>query len=232
MGTIFGLGTHLHPNVEHGIGTPTIYRTTGGYLSHYLFPWSSRRRPAAIGRLLLLSSVPSPSLVTSANTGQVSKQFYDLTYDHAIWKTLYTNARLPRPPGPFPSQTIQFLERTLVQSERLAHSWTTQPMGAISSIESGYTHFPVPPKIIYGKWLVSCESSSKFVVHDLDSKAGPHSYQFLWESASLIYSWDACPVVSTSGLFIHVVFCTIIDELLSWSVSSFTCGVHAFHVCL
>lgn len=219
------------PNVvEHGI--PTMHPTIGGYLSRPLFPWSSRRHPAASGKPRFLSSVPSRSLVTSANTGQVSKQFYDLTSDHAIWKTLYTNARLPRPPGPFPSQTIQFLEHTLVQSERLAHSWTTQPMGDISSVGSGYTHFPVAPKIIYGKWLVGCDSSSKFVVHDLDSKAGPHSYQFLWESASPIYSWDACSVVSTNGLLIHVVFCTLIHELVTWSASSFTCDVHAFHVCL
>ncbi|KAF8123242.1 hypothetical protein EV363DRAFT_1356662 [Boletus edulis] len=42
----------------------------------------------------------------------ISKQFHDLSYDRALWRTLYRNARLPRPPGPFLSQSIQFFEHT------------------------------------------------------------------------------------------------------------------------
>ncbi|KAF8553689.1 hypothetical protein OG21DRAFT_1497572 [Imleria badia] len=152
----------------------------------------------------------------------VSKQFYDLTYDLAIWKTLYTNARLPRPPGPFPSQTLQFLERTLVQSEWLAHSWTTQPMGDISSVGIRIPGASDPPIIIYGKWLIGCESSSKFVAHNLDSNAEPHSAQLLWESASPINTWDACSVVFAGGLHIHGLFRIATDALSEpWKLLEF-----------
>ena len=160
-------------------------------------------------------------------TVQVSKQLHDLTYDLTIWRALYTNARLPRPPGPFPSQTLQFLERTLVQSERLAHSWTTQPMEDVSSVGIRIPGTSDPPIILYGRWLIGCESSSKFVVHDLDSNVGPHSHQLLWESASPINSWEACSVVSTGGLLILVLFRIATNEpSVPWSVSSFILGIH------
>jgi hypothetical protein len=97
-------------------------------------------------------------------------------------------------------------------------------MGDISTVGARHPG----SKIIYGKWFVGCDSSN-FVVRDLDSNAGLHSYQLLWESVSPIHSWDACSVVSTSGLLIHVVFCTR-SQLGPWSASSFTRDVHAVHV--
>ena len=160
---------------------------------------------------------------------QVSKQFYDLTYDHPTWRMLYKNARLPRPPGPFPSQSVQFLEHTLIESERLAHSWTTQPMRDISTAGTHHRE----SIIMYGKWLVSCEMlSGKFLVRDLDSNAGPQSHQLLWESAFPIHSWNAGSVVSARGLLICVVFLpeSASELCRSWFASSFTSDVHAFHV--
>ncbi|KAF9222220.1 hypothetical protein BS17DRAFT_768166 [Gyrodon lividus] len=65
---------------------------------------------------------------------RISKQFRDITYDATIWKTVYANACLPRPPGPFPSQSSQFLEHTLVQSEQLAKTWTSHPIKIISRV--------------------------------------------------------------------------------------------------
>ena len=199
-------------------------------MSHHLFPYSSRRHPAASSKpvlfpLIFRSVVP---LVLRA-TRQVSKQFCSLAYDHPTWRTLYRNACLPRPPGPFPSQSVQFLERTLVESERLAHSWTTQPMRDVSTAGTRHRR----SIIMYGKWLISCEKlSGKFVVHDLDSNAGPQSHQLLWESALPICSWNAGSVVSARGLLIYVVFVPQgASELYpSWSASSFTSDVHVFHV--
>ena len=106
---------------------------------------------------------------------QVSKQFHDLTCDPAIWKTLYANARLPHPPGPFPCQTIRFLEHTLVESEWLANWWTSRPMREISREGIHYAECLIcAPKIFYGRWLIRSEAPRKLVVHDLDSTAWPH----------------------------------------------------------
>lgn len=142
---------------------------------------------------------------------------------------LYTNVRFPRPAGPFPSQSIQFLERTLVRSERLTRSWTTQPMEDISTIRMPGL-LSKPPKMVFGKWLIFCESSIKFVAYDLDSGTVSHSnYQLLWESVSPIFSWDACPVVTTNGLLIYVVF-RVATMSVPWFASSLTHGVHAFRI--
>jgi hypothetical protein len=100
-------------------------------------------------------------------------------------------------------------------------------MEDISSVEIQYA----TSKVIHGKWLVGCESSSKFVVHDLDSNTGLHSagsvgIRFLDPFVG------GRSVVSTSGLLMHVVFCTTMDEFVPWSASSFTLtsSVRAFHV--
>ena len=104
----------------------------------------------------------------------VSKQFHSITYIPTMWRILYTNAPLPRPPGPFPFQSSRYLEDTLLRSELLAQSWTTRPMQDISSVE-----IPIDPgkhrgrlrgpKLLCGRWCISCESSRKFVFRDLDS---------------------------------------------------------------
>ncbi|KAG6374522.1 hypothetical protein JVT61DRAFT_4570 [Boletus reticuloceps] len=155
----------------------------------------------------------------------VSKQFRDISYDRAIWTTLYRNAPLPRPPGPFPSQTVQFLERTLVQSERLAHSWTTQPMEEISSVgirPHGALDFYA---IVYGRWLIGCERYSKVKIVAYDLEAGSHPYQVLWEHY-MHYSCDACPVVSSSGPLVHVLFTA---DSSSWKLLEFRVNGNSFH---
>ncbi|KAF8141945.1 hypothetical protein EV363DRAFT_39665 [Boletus edulis] len=58
---------------------------------------------------------------------RVSKQFHAINNDSTLWRTVYAGAHLPRPPGPFPWQSTDFLRRTLVQSARLAQRWTSQP---------------------------------------------------------------------------------------------------------
>lgn len=120
-----------------------------------------------------------------------------------IWKTIYANARLPRPPGPFPFQSTRFLEQTLLRSERLGEYWTTQPIQAVSSTQIrlvgpslGY------PRILGGKWLLTFESFKQIVLHDVETR----SRQVVWEDTGLITSWDACSVMSDGGLLIYVVF--------------------------
>ncbi|KAG9310817.1 hypothetical protein JVU11DRAFT_8670 [Chiua virens] len=137
----------------------------------------------------------------------VSKQFRDITYTPSLWRTLYANARLPRPPGPFYSQSVHLLERTLVKSERLAQSWTAQPMEYTSSSEVPLRRSPTSLRIINNQWLVGCETlTRRFVVYDLDVKAGADSQKILWEHNELIIDWDVCPVTSAEGLVLCIVF--------------------------
>ncbi|KAF8430978.1 hypothetical protein L210DRAFT_3561275 [Boletus edulis BED1] len=162
----------------------------------------------------------------------ISNQFYDITYDRAIWTSFYRNARLPRPPGPFPSQAIQFLDHTLVQSERLAHSWTTQPMEDISSVAIR-TDIQILDfyAIVYGKWFIGCERfhTVKVVAYDLDSDAGSHPYQLLWEYDVPKGFCDACPVVSSSGLLIHVLFNEYTADGQSWKLLEFRVDGNSLH---
>lgn len=120
-----------------------------------------------------------------------------------IWKIIYANARVPRPPGPFPSQSTRFLEQTLIRSELLAESWATQPIKAVSSTQirlegSALGH----PRIIGGRWLLTFESYRQIVLHNIET----HSRQVLWEDTGLITCWDVCSVMSASGLLVYVVF--------------------------
>jgi hypothetical protein len=76
-------------------------------------------------------SLPSVSRITSFRQRvrspfrQVSKWFQAITRDREIWKVLYSNAPVARPPGPFPSQSTTSLERALVDhavsTSRVAH---------------------------------------------------------------------------------------------------------------
>ncbi|KAF9236737.1 hypothetical protein BU15DRAFT_76698 [Melanogaster broomeanus] len=101
----------------------------------------------------------SPRDIVRARRLGVSKQLHDVTYDSEIWKTVYANwsTRLPLPPGPFPSQSTQFLEHALVQSERLAQTWTSQPVKTISRVlplePDILPQDPVLWTVIRGRWL-------------------------------------------------------------------------------
>lgn len=118
-----------------------------------------------------------------------------------VWKTIYANARLPRPPGPFPSQSTRFLEQTLIRSERLADCWTTRPIQAVSSTRIRLGGSPLGhPRIIGGKWLLTFESYKQIVFYDVET----HYRQVLWEDTGSITSWDVCSVMSAGGPLVYV----------------------------
>lgn len=118
-----------------------------------------------------------------------------------LWKALYVSAPFPRPPGPSPSQSAASLERTLVKSAQLAKSWTTRPMRDISLVRIKLEgESTMPPKLICGRWLVSCKRLRRFVLHDVDAGAETHPRQVLWEHEKpVVSSWDVCSMTSTEG---------------------------------
>lgn len=132
-------------------------------------------------------------------TAQVSKWFSAITYDHSIWRCLYASSCLPRPPGPFSFQSTAYLEQALVRAERLAQSWTTQPMRDASYIELQIEQQPRSHiELLGGRWIIGCESRSRFVLHDINIK--PESQrQVIWEQEELVVNWKVCSVASKEG---------------------------------
>jgi hypothetical protein len=116
---------------------------------------------------------------------QVSKWFQAITHDREIWKVLYANASFVRPPGPFPSQSTASLERTLVRSTRLAQSWTTQHLRAVSHVEIPFdgkaTGDFKNTDLIGGRWFIVCQSRRRFVLYDTDANVETHEPLILWE---------------------------------------------------
>lgn len=132
---------------------------------------------------------------------QVSKLFRAIIHDPAVWRTVYSTARLPLPPGPFPWQSTHFLQRTLVHSARLACVWATKPLTLISrkvfngprSIEDDRS------KWICGRWLIVSINMKQLQSRDVETG----SEQVLWDHGPFAY-WAAASVTNPLGHFIYV----------------------------
>ncbi|KAF8439919.1 hypothetical protein L210DRAFT_3541136 [Boletus edulis BED1] len=110
---------------------------------------------------------------------QVSKKSRDLTYSHALWKEVYANARFPRPPGPFSWQSTRYLERTLVQSELVSKTWTSQPPKLLSRTLTEWTGSDFIWTVVFGRWCIFLEGS-KIRCYDIDSD----TYHSLYDGAA------------------------------------------------
>ncbi|KAF8552701.1 hypothetical protein OG21DRAFT_90322 [Imleria badia] len=151
-----------------------------------------------IHKILLLHC--SPNELIPLRT--VSKLFRDIIDDPTFWRTICADAHLPRPPGPFPWQSTKFLQRTLVQSARLAQCWTSLPLKIISkrSLQAprGSSRW------VSERWLFTCIKRKQLVSHDLNTG---HE-QTLYQSDEWA-SWSATSCLrSTRGHLVYVVFCT------------------------
>ena len=152
---------------------------------------------------------------------QVSKWFCEITYDTTVWKILYTYSSFPRPPGPFPTKSHVLLGRTLLKVARLARSWTTRSMRAISSLTIKTVSPPECPKLIHGRWLVVCEWARCFVLFDTDPAAKIHTRQVLWEQENQVVAhWDVGSATSAEGQCIVYVLFASFGALPEWYVWS------------
>ncbi|KAF8553182.1 hypothetical protein OG21DRAFT_1497848 [Imleria badia] len=138
----------------------------------------------------------------------VSKWFCAITYDASIWRYLYTNSCLPRPPGPFPFQSTVYLEQALLRTERLARSWMTRPMRDVSLVELQVEQQPRGViRLLSGRFLIGCESASRFVLHDVDANVEPHASQkqVIWEQQEQVLAWAATSIATEDGRFVMYV---------------------------
>ncbi|EIW83251.1 hypothetical protein CONPUDRAFT_164229 [Coniophora puteana RWD-64-598 SS2] len=63
---------------------------------------------------------------------QTSEQLRQASYDRGVWSSLYRRSHLPRPRGPYPPQTREELEDTLIRSFTVRNNLFTTPMKAPS----------------------------------------------------------------------------------------------------
>ena len=129
--------------------------------------------PREILRLRPVCSFLVPCRALRILPPQVSKYFDDITRDRQLWVTLYANACLPRPPGPFEWQSTLFLERTLVSSERTSLTWTSPPtLNTVARIQGprftpqGSSDMP-SWHFVLGRLFIWCEETMIFA-QDLD----------------------------------------------------------------
>ncbi|KAF8557161.1 hypothetical protein OG21DRAFT_1494932 [Imleria badia] len=172
----------------------------------------------------------------------VSKWFCAITYEASIWRYLYTNSCLPRPPGPFPFQSTTYLEQALLRTERLAWSWMTRPMRDVSHVELRIEQQPRGYiTLLGGRFLVGCESASRFVLHDVDADAEPHAHrkQVIWEQEEPVLAWTASSMTTEDGRFVvYVLLSEGKLDIPRWRLLEFCfngksvkpCAVDAFEV--
>ncbi|KAG9311102.1 hypothetical protein JVU11DRAFT_9011 [Chiua virens] len=149
----------------------------------------------------------------------VSHGFYAISYDTSLWKSLYKNAAFLCPPGPYPSQSIASLERTLVKSARLAQSWTTRPMRRVSLVEIPTGNLRPPLKLICGRWLIVCHKAREFVLYDTDFGCKTHAPQVLWKcEKQRVRGFDVESMVSAEGqciVYVLVGFMNLLEFRLN-----------------
>ncbi|KAG6373501.1 hypothetical protein JVT61DRAFT_6659 [Boletus reticuloceps] len=119
-------------------------------------------------------------IVRMRQESQVSKKFHDITHSHALWKEVYANARLLLPPGPFSWQSTRYLERTLVQSELVSRTWTSQPPKMHSRIvtrRQGRRN--TPWTVVFGRWCIFLKGET-VQCHDIDS----NTYHSLYDGTA------------------------------------------------
>ncbi|KAG6373499.1 hypothetical protein JVT61DRAFT_6657 [Boletus reticuloceps] len=129
---------------------------------------------------------------------QVSKKSRDLTHSHALWKEVYANARFTRPPGPFSWQSIRYLERTLIQSELVSKTWTSQPPKMLSRTLTKWKGRDDTWTVVFGRWCIFLDGN-KIQCHDIDSD----TYHSLYEGIAYPSSWFTTHMASTADINGH-----------------------------
>lgn len=134
----------------------------------------------------------------------MSKQFRGVTRDARLWRTLYINSRLPRPPGPFLWQSAQFLEHVLFHSARISQTWTSQPISVVSRargprILTKPSPVSTPSDFLFGRLFIWCEGE-QLLAQDLETGLG----RLLWESTEPISSLNACSLTLPDSVRVFV----------------------------
>ncbi|KAF8554427.1 hypothetical protein OG21DRAFT_1497072 [Imleria badia] len=125
---------------------------------------------------------------------QVSKKFRDITHSHSLWRKIYANACLLLPPGPFSWQSTRYLERTLVQSELVSKTWTSQPLRQLSHTLTSWkreSDRAITWAVIFGRWciflqekIIRCHDIDTDTYHSLYDGTAHPGFQFMVATAA------------------------------------------------
>ncbi|KAF8554425.1 hypothetical protein OG21DRAFT_1095400 [Imleria badia] len=113
---------------------------------------------------------------------QVSKKFRDITHNRALWRVIYANARLLLPRGPFPWQSTQYLERTLLESELISKTWTSQPLKQLSRTSTSWKLEQgrgILWSMVFGRWCIFLHGET-IKYRDIDT----NTYHFLYDGTA------------------------------------------------
>ncbi|KAF8554424.1 hypothetical protein OG21DRAFT_1095706 [Imleria badia] len=100
---------------------------------------------------------------------QVPKKFWDITHNSALWKYIYANSRFLLPPGPYSWQSTQYLERTVVQSELVSKTWTSQPLKELSHTLTSWKQMQhISWTVVFGRWCIYLREKT-IQCHDIDT---------------------------------------------------------------
>ncbi|KAF8433903.1 hypothetical protein L210DRAFT_3649400 [Boletus edulis BED1] len=144
----------------------------------------------------------------------VSRQFSSVTRDARLWRALYINSRLPRPPGPFLWQSAHSLERVLSHSTRISQTWTSQPISVVSCVRGPRiptkpSPVSTPSDFLFGRLFIWCESE-QLLAQDLETGVG----RLLWESTEPISSLSACSLKLPDAERVFIAL-RLVDEPIS-----------------
>ncbi|KAF8550224.1 hypothetical protein OG21DRAFT_1499929 [Imleria badia] len=114
----------------------------------------------------------------------------------------------------------------------------TRPMRYVSHVKLRVEQQPRGCiKLLGGRFLIGCESASRFVLHDVDAHARPK--QVIWEQEEPVLAWDVSSMTTEDGRF--VVYVLLSEKKLDiprWRLLEFCfngesakpCAVDAFDV--
>ena len=165
--------------------------------------------PCEIVRLRQVSLLRLPSSDFQPDC-QVSKQFCDITHNSSLWIERYTNGGLLLPPGPFPSQSTRYLERTLVQSDLISRTWTSQPLQMRSRTLTSWkqrTTRDLSRTMVFGRWCIFLQEGI-IQCHDIDAD----TYHTLYDGSALPGFWFEACTGNVSHIEGHWVYLFLVDD--------------------
>ena len=128
---------------------------------------------------------------------------------------------------PFHSNQPRIFEKALLRTEKLAQSWLTHPIRDASHVELRVEQQPYGPiQLLVGRFIVGCDSASRFVLHDIDANTEPHGFQkqVIWEQEEPVLSWDVSSMTTEDGR--SVVYVLLSEKKLDvprWYVCNCCC---------
>ncbi|KIJ70421.1 hypothetical protein HYDPIDRAFT_105137 [Hydnomerulius pinastri MD-312] len=145
---------------------------------------------------------------------RISRYFNEVTRSREVWSDAYRRAGFIRPPGPFPTQTSNELERALVTSFKVDRNLrcgnARRGTPVVTSQEIRYTGVDLHVCLLFGKYLVIAFSDEVrcYNVDASDSESGPY---IVFKPSGILKSFQCFSSTDGEG---RPLACAIIHEII------------------